>query len=361
MRVRGFIDTNVLDEAKKRIHHIYDQFDSVVVSFSGGKDSLAVLHLVKEVAEERGIEKVHASFYDEELIPDSVISFVEEYRQKPWLDLTWLAVQLRSQKYILGDTAYYAQWDVDREWLRPKPEHALTQTDVGLPENALLEQYHIERIIGARFPGRVAIVNGIRSTESLVRYRASLNKLYENYINKGATPKTAFCKPIFDWQENDVFRYFYDRGIAYCPIYDHQLWAGDGLRVSTPLHAESAKRFHLLAAEEPLFYQQIVDLFPEMLVQERYGRDVQKQPLPPGMGDSWDAIFRYIRETFTDRAQAALARKRVRGAQRRAETIDANAYPLEYVARAVFTGAYKREILPLDKAAQRQYMKETTS
>jgi hypothetical protein len=39
--VRVYIDTDVLTEAKKRIHHIFDLFDTVVVMFSGGKDSLA--------------------------------------------------------------------------------------------------------------------------------------------------------------------------------------------------------------------------------------------------------------------------------------------------------------------------------
>jgi predicted phosphoadenosine phosphosulfate sulfurtransferase len=35
-RARAYIGTDVLTEAKKRIHHIFDLFDSVVVMFSGG-------------------------------------------------------------------------------------------------------------------------------------------------------------------------------------------------------------------------------------------------------------------------------------------------------------------------------------
>ncbi len=49
-RRRQYIETDVLTEAKKRLHHIYDTHDSVVVAFSGGKDSLATLHLTREIA-----------------------------------------------------------------------------------------------------------------------------------------------------------------------------------------------------------------------------------------------------------------------------------------------------------------------
>ena len=97
-RYKKFIETNVYEEAKKRIHHIYDTHDSVVVAFSGGKDSLALLHVVKEVAFERGLNKVHAVFRDEELINQSVIDFVAEHKDLPWLDLKWWVVPLESHK-----------------------------------------------------------------------------------------------------------------------------------------------------------------------------------------------------------------------------------------------------------------------
>ncbi len=59
------------------MHHIINTFDKIFVCFSGGKDSLAVLHLVKEVYQELGInEKINVIFRDEEVIPDDIIDFV---------------------------------------------------------------------------------------------------------------------------------------------------------------------------------------------------------------------------------------------------------------------------------------------
>ncbi len=356
-RQRGFIDVDVLTEAKKRIHHLYDLFDTIVVSFSGGKDSLAALHLVREVALERGDERpIKTLFYDEELIPDPVIDFVEQYRHLDWIDLTWLTVPLQSNKYILGKSVAYTQWDPAREWIRPKPAHGLSADHFGIPPERSLSQYDMNELVGTVYRGRVAMVTGIRAAESLMRFRASVNKLNENYINATTTTKVSLCKPLFDWAENDIFRYFYDQGIAYCPIYDAQILAGGAgggqLRVSTPLHAEAAKNFGQLREVAPTFYGQLIEMFPEMLVQERYYREFDQASLLREWltDDETDlsGVDRWIRASIDDPKQRALALKRLRAVRVRARSRPAS-YPATHILKQFITGAFKREILPLAK------------
>lgn len=345
-RIKVYQDTNVLDEAKARIRHIFDLFDHIVVSFSGGKDSLTVLHLVREVSLELGIEHVNALFWDEELIPDPVVQFVDEYRQKDWVRLTWLAIPLISNKYVLGENARYIQWDPNRRHIRPIPPWAQTLEDLGLPADHLVSQYDLNDLAARNLPGRVAVLTGVRAAESLIRLRASVNKLNENYINYGKTARFATCKPIFDWQENDVFRYFYDRGIRYCPVYDNQVLSGTQLRVATPLLAESAKRFGRLREWAPDFYDQVIDVFPEMVVQERYYAELDQDGLFDQYASDWNGIEQWIRANITEPAQRALAAKRFQAVRIRASARP-EAYPLRYVLKAFVTGAYKREILPL--------------
>jgi predicted phosphoadenosine phosphosulfate sulfurtransferase len=352
-RYKKYIDTDVVTEAKKRIHHVFDIFDTPVVCFSGGKDSLATLHLVHDVTQERGLSKVNVVFRDEELIPKVVIDFVEHYREMPWVDMKYLTMPLQSTKFILGATYEYVQWDVNREWIRPKPYFGLNNVDLGYPDDKVWDQYTLDPLTAEWYPGKVALINGIRSSESLIRFRASVIKLNENYINASGTRRAMLVKPLYDWEENDVFRFFYDREIQYCPIYDSQVWAKVGLRVATPLHAEASKRIGKLAAIDPTLYEQIMELFPEMVAQSRYWSEYDQDNEVIKYGQSFDDVRQWILDTLTDVPSQKKALHRLDQVVSLAVQNPAS-YPTEYVLKQMMSGAFKRVIQPLN--ARRDYV-----
>lgn len=343
-RIKKYIDIDVLTAAKQRINHLIDTFDTLAVMFSGGKDSLAVLHLIKEVYDERGITKpVNVVFRDEELIPMEVIDFVDKYRQESWIKMIWFAVPLASTKYILGMCHVYTQWDKKREHIRPMPEWAVTTPD---NDPRVFDQYTMDDYAAEYYKGKVAFLTGIRSSESIMRFRASVNKLNENYINAvPSTDRVKLCKPIYDWEEDDVFRYFYDRNIAYCKLYDQQMWAGQSMRVSTPLHAESAKRFDKIKQSAPEMYAKVIEIFPEMLAHERYYKELDRDAIKAKYGQTYEGVRAWIEENIEDEEQYRKALNRYNSVMSRAKKFP-KAYPPKHLLNAFMSGAYKREILP---------------
>lgn len=360
-KVKKYIDTNVYDEAKNRIKHIIDTFDKLYVCFSGGKDSLAVLHLVKEVYKELNIkEKINVIFRDEELIPDDVIEFVQSYYHSGEYNFYYYAVPLKSTKFILGKTYEYIQWDNEREWIREKPSFAIT-----LPkgDKRVFDQYSMDAFCVEGVKGKIAFLTGIRADESLVRLNSCVVKKNENYINATKTANVKLCKPIYDWSQDDIFLYFYKNNIKYCGIYDLQILNKDSLRVATPLHAECSKRFGKLKTLYPKFYQQLIDIFPEMLVQEMYWNDLDRYAICYKYPHTWQGIIDYIVDNIEDRKQAKLAIDRVlqcKGTRERKlakgeGTHNMGGYPLLYVFKCVLAGQYKRAIQPINKASKKDF------
>lgn len=343
-RYKRYLDVDVLTAAKDRIRHIYDTHDSIAVMFSGGKDSLATLHLTWEIAQERGLTDVVAVFRDEELIPDPVLDTVNHYRTEvPWCRLVYYAVPLASHKFVLGKVIPYVQWDPGRRHIREIPEWAITLS----PGDArVFDQYNFDGYCAAQFAGKVAFLTGIRASESLMRYRASVNKLNDNYINASSDPRVSLCKPLYDWQENDVFKFFMERGIHFCDLYQAQHLAGANLRVSTPLHAEAAKRIGPLRAWAPTFYQQVVDLFPEMLVQERYWAEFDQAKARARYAQDFAGVRAYIIEHIEDEETQHKALVRLDGIEKR-EGVRPGSYPVPYTLNYFMGGSFKRELMPV--------------
>lgn len=352
-----FLENDVLVEAKRRIRHVYVNYDHVWLSFSGGKDSLTVLWLMREVMDEMGMkdQKVNAMFRDEEVIPDDVIQFVQDLCHDPRFNIAYFAVPMKSHIFMMGEHWPYVQWDPDRNWIRPKPDFAITKIH---PDNKPLDQHEMNglscEVLGLR--GKIAILNGIRADESLTRYRSCVIKKGRfNYImgSPGGEKNIDFIKPIFDWATSDLFKFFNERGITYPSIYDMQMYSGESLRVATPLHDKAYQTLTKMRETYPRFYEQILSIWPEVATHERYWSEVDRFGVIDRYPKSWEGIVQYIEENIDAEANkraAMLALKSVRTMKEknkrlgRYTTGDCYGFPLLFVFRQVVGGSYMKGI-----------------
>ncbi len=341
-RYKHYLDVNVLEAARDRLSQAADQFDSIAVCFSGGKDSLVALHLVHELYEREGWGPVPVIFRDEELIPDSVVEFVTSIAELDWVNMFWFAVPMASTRFILGNTFDYVQWDPARRHLREKPDWAIVQED---GDKTVYDQFTMDTYVARRanLRGKVGLVTGVRASESLIRWRSVVNKLVDPWWVASSDDRIKLIKPIYDWEVSDIFKFFYDGGHPYCRQYDAQLFAGEGLRVSTPLHAEAAKGMWRLPMIDPEFFGRLMELFPEMRVQARYWQQLPLDEKRRFWSASYARVANFV-DTMPpetrERAKAALISAWPRIMSRK------EVYPPRHVLNWLMGGGYKRELQP---------------
>jgi predicted phosphoadenosine phosphosulfate sulfurtransferase len=222
-RQKEHLTTNVWEEALIRMRYLYESFDKVVVSFSGGKDSTAVLNLAIEVAKEKNKLPVKAVFFDEEAIHPPTIEYVERMRKNPNVDLEWYCLEFQHRNACSNDEPFWYTWDKDKEdlWVREMPKNKNVITEHPKFKKGMSFQDFGTHLYD-RKDGRVAMVTGIRTQESLRRYRIIASKKNDAYINGRSEGKTNQyrCFPIYDWSSEDVWLAVNKFGWDYNHTYD---------------------------------------------------------------------------------------------------------------------------------------------
>ncbi|MGD9613811.1 MAG: phosphoadenosine phosphosulfate reductase [Alphaproteobacteria bacterium] len=260
---------DVLTAAQERISWVFDTFERVYVSFSGGKDSTVMLHITAAEAKRRG-RRFGLLFIDLEAQYKLTIEHVE-LCFKEYVDLTepyWLALPLLLRNAVSQFDPRWMCWDPNCRdlWVRrPHPLSITTPVDMpwfrtGMEFEELTPAFGHSVAQGKS----TACLVGIRADESLNRFRT----LIKDKTRFEGRSWTTYCGetlwnvyPIYDWRTEDLWTYHARTGLPYNKLYDRMHMAGltpHQMRICQPYGDDQRKGLWLYQIIEPETWGRVV-------------------------------------------------------------------------------------------------------
>lgn len=236
MATKVYNNNTVLQASRERIEKVFDNFERIYISFSGGKDSSVMTHLVLAEAKKRN-RKVGLLIIDLEAQYNDTIDhiniMVEMYSD--YIELHWVCAELLLRNAVSNYEPRWICWDKEKQdtWVRPMPELAsdLTQYDFYVPKMEFEEFMVIFGEWYSQGKSTAAFI-GIRADESLHRYRAIVSKKDGLMFNDWKWTTRVSSKlfniyPIYDWRTEDIWVFHSKyRELPHNKVYDKMMMAG---------------------------------------------------------------------------------------------------------------------------------------
>lgn len=212
------IGINVLKAARERIEYTFDNFERIFVSFSGGKDSSVMFHLVMDEAVKRnrivGVMLIDLEGQYTATIEHAKVMF-ETYKTN--IELYWICLPMSLRNAVSTFQPRWICWDEDKKdiWVRDMPEHPGVVSDLDfLPFFQKGMEFEEFVILFGEWYGQgkdCAAFVGIRADESLNRFRTICTFKKETHGGKRFTTKITNglynVYPIYDWRTQDIWVY----------------------------------------------------------------------------------------------------------------------------------------------------------
>lgn len=261
---------SVLSATKERIAYTFDHFDNIYVSFSGGKDSGVMTHLVAEEAKKRGVKfgllciDLEAQYKH---TIDYIKSIYDEY--KDIIIPYWVSVPIVLSNSVSVYEPKWICWEPGKEWVRKPDKISITDSSMFPFYRYAMEFEELAPKFGEWYSDNgknpTACFVGIRADESLNRYRTIKTETKGMFLGKQWTTKVSNnlynIYPIYDWKTEDIWRYYGKSGKSYNHIYDLMHQAGLSIhqqRLCQPYGFDQRKGLWLFHILEPEMWSKIV-------------------------------------------------------------------------------------------------------
>lgn len=289
---------NVHDAAVGRIRFVMREFEQVIVSVSGGKDSTCLFHLVAAEAERIG-RRFGLFFLDQEAEYQSTIDMIQEMMRHPLVDPMWYQVPILMTNATSHEDVFLKAWEPGEEWVRPKDAMSIHSIDGEYPNRF----YKFFPWLEKQDQSPTAHFVGLRIFESMNRQRTMLKANgYKHYKWSTASESTGSYRfyPIFDWQPRDVWKFIAESGVPYNKAYD-RMYARDGanlrtMRVSNLIHEQAFRSLAQLQEFEPDTFNRLVKRLGGVHCAAMYSEDefLFKADRLPRKFKTWRAYRDYV-------------------------------------------------------------------
>ena len=260
---------DVLSAAKERIGWTFDNFPRIYCSFSAGKDSGVMTHLVCEEARRRG-RKLGLLFIDWEAQFAHTIKFARDMftEYADCIEPYWCAVPMKTWNACSAHEPEWSAWDPEKKsiWVRdPEPGSITDTSQLPFWYSGIMFEEFVPKFAEWYGQGELcAAFVGIRAQESLNRFRtlARDKPAYQGRMfTTNVVDNVWNVYPIYDWQTEDIWTYHGRTGKSYNKLYDRMHQAGMTLhqmRICEPFGEESRKGMWLFQVIEPFTWAKLV-------------------------------------------------------------------------------------------------------
>lgn len=313
---------NVYQASQKRLDIIFNDFDNVYVSFSGGKDSGVLLNLcidyIRKNCPHRKLGVFHLDYEAQyQLTTDYIDRTLEA--NKDILEIYRCVIPFKVSTCTSMSESFWRPWEPDKYkiWVRDLPKKYHQMKHFPFFNNKMWDYefqekfsnwYHQEK----KATKTICLV-GIRTQESLHRWRAiHSEKNYKNYKGINWT-KTMYANvynayPIYDWLTTDIWTANGKFKWDYNQLYDLMYKAGvsiDQQRVASPFLSAAADSLKLYRVIEPHTWGKLISRVNGVNFTGIYGgttamgwKSITKPP-----GHTWESYMYFLLNTLPEKAK----------------------------------------------------------
>ena len=328
--IRRYGTEDVYEALQRRLEFIFEEFDNIYLSFSGGKDSGLLLNLTmdfqKKYYPKKRIGVFHQDFEAQYSVTTEYIERTFKRLEKE-AELYWVCLPMATRTALSSYEMFWYPWDDTKKeaWVRELPKHDYV---IHLENNPITTyRYRMHQEDLAKQFGRwyrishgnqkTVCLLGMRADESLQRYSGFLNKKYgyknECWISKQF--KNVWCaSPMYDWNLEDVWHANYLFNYDYNRLYDLYHMAGlkaSQMRVASPFNDYSKDSLNLYRVLDPEIWAKLVGRVQGANFACIYARskDMWYRSITLPEGHTWESYTRFLLDTLPVRLRNNYVKK----------------------------------------------------